>query len=173
MILPVWREEAIEKKHNRKAFDCGQADLNVFIAQYARKAHENGASKTYIACDEEHGSNILGFYTLSPAQVEFHRVPEIARVGGRYDVGGFRLGRLAVDKKYQGLGLGGQLLIAAASRCIHASKEMGGTALMIDAKDEQGAAWYKLYGAVSLVDAPLSLVMPYVLFEKALEMVKK
>ena len=167
MSLPSWQEAAIDKKHNRKGFNCGQADFNMFLAQYARKAHENGASKTYIACDPD-GLTILGFYTLSPAQVEFHRIPEIARSGGRYAVGGFRLGRLAVDKKYQGFGLGGQLLIAAAERCIRASAEMGGTALMIDAKDEQGAAWYKLYGAVSLLDAPLSLVMPYTLFIKAL-----
>ena len=60
------------------------------------------------------------------------------------------------------------MLIAAAERCIRASAEMGGAALMIDAKDEKGAAWYKLYGAVSLNDMPLSLLLPYSLFKKAL-----
>jgi len=168
MTVPAWREEAIDKKHNRKGFDCGQADINTFLAQHARKAHENGASKTYVAVDKADGATVLGFYTLSPAQVDFDRVPEVARPGGRYAVGGFRLGRLGVDKKFQGHGLGGQLLIAAAERCIRASAEMGGTALMIDAKDEKGAAWYKLYGAVSLNDMPLSLLLPYSLFKKAL-----
>ena len=168
MTIPAWREEAIDKKHNRKGFDCGQADINTFLAQHARKAHENGASKTYVAVDKADGATVLGFYTLSPAQVDFDRVPEVARPGGRYAVGGFQLGRLGVDKKFQGHGLGGQLLIAAAERCIRASAEMGGTALMIDAKDEKGAAWYKLYGAVSLNDMPLSLLLPYSLFKKAL-----
>ncbi len=169
MTIPAWREEAIDKRHDRKGFDCGQPALNTFLAQHARKAHENGASKTYVAVDEADGVTILGFYTLSPAQVDFHRVPEMARKGmGRHDVGGFRLGRLGIDKKCQGRGLGGQLLVAAAERCIRASAEVGGTAMMIDAKDERGAAWYKLYGAVSLNDAPLSLLMPYALFRKAL-----
>lgn len=163
-----WREEPIEKRHDRKDFDCGQPDLNVFLSQHARKAHDIGVSKTYVAVDINDGTTVLGFYTLSPAQIEFHRVPEIARAGGRYAVGGFRLARLAVGKKFQGAGLGGQLLISAAERCIRASQEMGGTALMIDAKDERAAKWYQLYGAVSLNDAPLSLLMPYALFKKAM-----
>ncbi len=162
-----WREEPVEKRHDRKSFDCGQPNLNIFLSQHARKAHDIGVSKTYVAVDINDGTSVLGFYTLSPAQVEFHRVPEIARAGGRYAVGGFRLARLAVDKRYQGAGLGGQLLISAAQRCIRASEEMGGTALMIDAKDEQAAKWYRLFGAVSLNDAPLSLMMTYALFKKA------
>jgi GNAT superfamily N-acetyltransferase len=169
MTIPAWREEAIQKKHDRKNFDCGQPALNTFLAQHARKAHENGASKTYVAVDKADGLTVLGFYTLSPAQVDFDRVPEIARPrGGRHAVGGFRLGRLAVDKKFHGLGLGGQLLIAAAERCIRASAEMGGTALMIDAKDEKSAVWYKLYGAVPLNDVPLSLLLPYTLLKRVL-----
>ena len=170
MRLPGWREVAIAKHHDRKGFDCGQSDLNVFLAQHARKAHENSISKTYVAVDAENDTTVHGFYTLSPAQIEFHRVPDVARpVGGRYPVGGFRLGRLAVSKALQGRGLGGQLLIAAAVRCMRASAEMGGTALIIDAKDEQAAAWYCLYGAVPLNDAPLSLLLPYTLMKVALE----
>jgi GNAT superfamily N-acetyltransferase len=170
MSLPGWQDVAIAKQHDRKGFDCGQPDLNSFLSQHARKAHENGVSKTYVALDAENGSTIHGFYTLSPAQVDFHRVPIAARpAGGRYPVGGFRLGRLAVSKALHGQGLGGQLLIAAAKRCIRASAEMGGTALMIDAKDERAAAWYQLYGAVPLHDAPLSLLLPYDLLTAALE----
>lgn len=169
-MMPLWREVAIAKSHDRKGFDCGQPDLNTFLSQHARKAHESNISKTYVALDVGDGSTIHAFYSLSPAQVDFHRVPEIARpVGGRYPVGGFRLARLAVSKGLQGQGLGGQLLIAAAARCMRASVEMGGTALMIDAKDEKVAAWYQLYGAVALNDAPLSLLLPYNLIMSALK----
>jgi predicted GNAT family N-acyltransferase len=87
---------------------------------------------------------------------------------GRHDVGGFRLARLAVSKSLQGQGLGGQLLAAAARRCMRASQEVGGTALMIDAKDERVAQWYASYGAVRLNDAPFSLLLPYGLLTAAL-----
>lgn len=169
MTAPVWHEEAIAKKHDRKAFDCGQEDLNRFLQQYARQAHEHGASKTYVAADDTDGKTILGYYTLSPAQVDFHRVPAVARLNlGRHDVGGFRLARLAVSKSCQGQGLGGQLLAAAGRRCMRASQEVGGTALMIDAKDEGVAQWYVSYGAVRLNDAPLSLLLSYGLLMAAL-----
>jgi GNAT superfamily N-acetyltransferase len=169
MTTPAWHEEAIAKKHDRKAFDCGQEDLNRFLQQFARQAHEHGASKTYVAVDDADGKTVLGYYTLSPAQVDFYRVPEVARLNlGRHDVGGFRLARLAVSKSVQGHGLGGQLLVSAARRCMRASQEVGGTALMNDAKDERAARLYTSYGAVRLNDAPLSLLLPYGLLVEAL-----
>ncbi|MBF0391489.1 MAG: GNAT family N-acetyltransferase [Alphaproteobacteria bacterium] len=166
MTLPNWHEETISKKHDRKGFDCGQAGLNDFLAKHARQAHESGASKTYVAVDPADGATILGFYTLSPAHVDFNLAPEVARPagGGRHPIGGFRLGRLAVSKSIQGQGLGGELLIAAARRCIQVSSQVGGSLLLIDAKDQRAAAWYKSYGALEIPKAPLSLVLPYSVF---------
>jgi GNAT superfamily N-acetyltransferase len=169
MTLPAWHEDPIAKKHDRKAFDCGQVDLNRFLQQYARQAHEHGASKTYVAVDDADEKTIYGYYTLGPAQVDFFRVPEVARLNlGRHDAGGFRLARLAVSKSLQGRGLGGELLAAAARRCMRASQKVGGTAMMIDAKDEKVARWYISFGAVPLNDAPLSLLLPYSLLIAAL-----
>ena len=82
MTLPNWHEEPVAKRHNRKGFDCGQADLNTFLAKHARQAHESSASKTYVAIDDAGSVTVLGFYTLSPAQVDFNLVPETARPAG-------------------------------------------------------------------------------------------
>ena len=171
MSLPDWREEAIARKHDRKGFDCGQADLNTFIAQYARQAHEGGSAKTYCAVRDDDGETILGFYTISPGQVDLDRVPLAARPagGGRHAVTGYRLGRLAVSKDYQGQGLGARLFAKAIERCMKASAEVGGTVLFIDAKDAAGAAWYQLFGAVPLHDRPTSLILPYAEYRRAVE----
>jgi GNAT superfamily N-acetyltransferase len=110
----------------------------------------------------------LGFYTLSPASIEFSRTP-LARKGlARYDVPVFRLGRLAVDRSFQSRGLGGALLLRAADRCMRVAREVGGVALLIDAKNERVARWYESYGAVALVDTPLSLVLPFAVAADAL-----
>jgi predicted N-acetyltransferase YhbS len=79
---------------------------------------------------------------------------------GRYEVPVFRLGRLAVERGVQGQGLGGQLLLAAGKRCLVVAEQVGGVALLIDAKSEGSAAWYGRYGAVELRTAPLSLILP-------------
>ncbi len=165
-----WHEEAITKKHDREAFDCGEPALNEFLQRYARKSHDLGASKTFLAIDDIDHKIILGFYSLSPASVDYSRTPEIVRRGlARHDVPGFRLARLAVDRKHQGQGLGGQLLLTAGRRCLLAAAEVGGVVLVIDAKNERVARWYASYGAVALSDAPLSLLLPLATIEAALE----
>jgi GNAT superfamily N-acetyltransferase len=81
----------------------------------------------------------------------------------------FRLGRLAVDNSLQGRGLGGALLLRAAARCMIVAQEVGGVALLIDAKNDRAAQWYAGYGAVPLLDAPLSLVLPFAVAADALK----
>jgi len=174
MSLPAWHEEAISKKHDRGAFDCGEPALNEFLQRHARRNHDLGGAKTFLAIGDAEHKTILGFYSLSPASVEYARTPEIVRRGlARYDVPAFRLARLAVDRKVQGQGLGGQLLLAAGRRCLLAAAEVGGVALLIDAKNQKVAGWYAGYGAVPLEDAPLSLLLPLTTIQAALKSWKK
>jgi GNAT superfamily N-acetyltransferase len=168
--VTVWHEEPIGKTHNRQAFDCGEAALNEFLQRYARKSHELGGAKTFLAISAADKETILGFYTLFPASVEYARTPELLRRGlARHDIPCFRLARLAVDRSVQKQGLGGQLLLAAGRRCLLAAREVGGVALLIDAKNEAVAKWYASYGAVPLADAPLTLLLPLATIEAALK----
>ena len=161
MTLPPWHEEAIAKNHDRQRFDCGQPELNAFLRNHARQSHERGAAKTFLAIDDGDGKTAHGYYSLSPAPVECARTPEIVRRGlGRNDVGAFRLGRLAVSNALHGQGIGGQLLLAAGRRCLRVAQEVGGTAMLIDARNDEGAAWYATYGALALHDASLTLLLP-------------
>jgi GNAT superfamily N-acetyltransferase len=170
MNITAWHEEPIGRQHDRESFDCGEEALNEFLRRYARKSHEMGGAKTFLAVDDSDNKTILGFYSLSPASVAYARTPELVRRGlARYDVPTFRLARLAVDRRVQGQGLGGQLLLAAGRRCLRAAAEVGGVALLIDAKNERVAGWYASYGAMSLLDTPLSLLLPLATIEAALK----
>ena len=170
----AWHEEPVGKKHNREAFDCGEDALNEFLRRYARKSHELGGAKTFLAIDDADNETILGFYSLSAASVDYSRTPEIIRRGlARHDVPGFRLARLAVGRRRQGQGLGGQLLLAAGRRCLRAAEEVGGIVLVIDAKNERVAAWYASYGATPLLEAPLSLLLPLATIKAALKKAEK
>jgi len=167
--VAAWHEEPINKKQDRGAFDCGEEALNEFLRRYARKSHELGGAKTFLAIDDADNKAVLGFYSLSPASVHYARTPEIIRRRlARYDVPGFRLPRLAVDRRLHGQGIGGQLLLAAGRRCLLAAAEVGGVVLVIDAKNERVARWYTSFGAVPMLDAPLSLLLPLATIETAL-----
>lgn len=157
----VWREEAISKRHDRKNFDCGSAELNQYLLRYARQNHESGGAKTFVAVASGQLNTIVGYYTISPGAIEFSKVPAaLSRGLGRYEVPIFRLGRLAVSLSVQGGGLGGELLLAAGKRALSVAVEIGGVALAIDAKNERAAAWYERFGAVRLLDDPLKLILP-------------
>ena len=157
----AWQEAPIGKLHDRKAFDCGEPVLNAYLQRFARQNHESGGAKTFVATPIGAAERVLGYYTLSPASIDYARTREVLRRGlGRYEVPAYRLGRLAVYRSVQGQGLGGGLLLAAGRRCLAVAQEVGGVALVIDAKSERAAAWYEGYGAVRLADAPLTLVLP-------------
>ncbi len=169
MTSIAWEEAPIGKRRDRAAFDCGDADLNLYLRRYARQNHESGGAKCFVAAPSDAPARVLGFYTLSPASLEYSRTPALAKKGlARYDAPVFRLGRLAVDKTVQGRGLGGALLLRAADRCIRVAQDVGGVALLIDAKNDRAARWYEGYGALRLDDAPLSLVLPLAVAADAL-----
>ncbi len=60
-------------------------------------------------------------------------------------------------------------MLAAGRRCLRAALEVGGVVLAIDAKSDRVAGWYKTYGAIPLVDSPLSLAIPLTTMEEALK----
>lgn len=156
-----WREEPIGRHHDRKSFDCGAPDLNAYLDRYARQNHESGGAKSFVAVSPAEPARVLGFYSIGPGVVEFARVPaKLTKKLGRYDVPVFRLGRLAIDLSVQGQGLGGELLLAAGARALAVAAEVGGIALAIDAKDGKAARWYERFGALSLLDDPLKLMLP-------------
>lgn len=170
MSVSDWHEEPISKSHNRVEFDCGDDALNEFIRQHARRSHEKGGSKTFCAISNSTSDQILGFYSLSPASIEFSKAPEIIKRGlAKYDVPLFRLGRLAVDKRLQGQGLGGQLLVSAGKRCLLAAQSVGGVGLLIDAKNNGVKSWYETYGAIGLADDELSLILPMATISEVLK----
>jgi len=169
-VTLAWREAPLTRDHDRRAFDCGEPALNDYLQKYARQNHESGGAKTFVAVEPGAPTTILGYYTLSPASLEYARTPGIVRRGlGRYEVPVFRLGRLAVASSVQGRGLGGGLLLSAARRCLAVAAEIGGVALLIDAKSERAAKWYESFGAVPLTDAPLTLVLPLKTIADAVE----
>ena len=170
MTVPAWHEEPISKKHDRNSFDCGDPAMNGFFARYARQSHDSGAAKTFLAIDSRDYKSVLAFYSLAPGALACADTPQMVRRSlARHDVPGFRLARIAVDLRWQGQGLGGQILAAAARRCLRAAAEVGGVVLIIDARNGRAARWYATYGAVPLSNQPLTLIMSLATFAAALK----
>jgi ribosomal protein S18 acetylase RimI-like enzyme len=146
--------------HDRPGFDCGRQELNDWLRQVARQHQDKGLSKTFVAVREDEPARICGYYALTLAELESRHLPEPWRKKLPRRVPGVRLGRLAVDRRYQGKGLGELLLVDALVRAERIHVEAGGIGLFVDAIDERAAGYYLRYGFRTIPDNPLLLFLP-------------
>ena len=111
--------------------------------------------------DSAQPERILGYYTLSAAEVDGQRLPEAERKKlPRYPVPCFRMGRLACRSDQQGRGLGKLLLGCAVDRCLKARLQVAAYALIVDAKDDAARDFYLHFGFKALLAAKLTLYLP-------------
>lgn len=112
--------ETLRRDHDRGRFDCGAAELNSYLRTLASQDIRRRLS-TCVVLTERGSAKILGFYAMSAGAycLEGHAGHSLSAA---YGVVPFAtLGRLAVDKSCQGMGLGSQLVIHAI-RLAHDSK---------------------------------------------------
>ncbi|MGB3510266.1 MAG: GNAT family N-acetyltransferase, partial [Microcoleaceae cyanobacterium] len=123
---------------NRDNFDCGNSDLNEYLKKYARQSHRKGIATTFIAIPETENRNVVGYYSVSMAEIKRESLPETYRQGlPRYPLPAMRVGKLAVDKTMQGRGLGKVLLMECFKKAVRLSSEVGIFAIAVDAFDEE------------------------------------
>jgi GNAT superfamily N-acetyltransferase len=151
--------QALTGDHDRQGFDCGRQQLNDWLQQVARQHQDKGLSKTFVAVREEAPARICGYYALTLAELENRHLPEAWRKKLPRRIPGVRLGRLAVDRQYQGDGLGELLLVDALTRAQRIYAEAGGIGLFVDALDEQAAGYYLNFGFEASPDNPLLLFL--------------
>lgn len=145
--------------HDRQGFDCGRKELNGWLRQVARQHQEKGLSRTFVATLDETPNYICGYYALTLAELENRNLPEAWRKKMPRRIPGVKLGRLAVDTRFQGKGLGDLLLVDALTRAQRIYQEAGGIGLFVDAIDEQAAGYYERFGFVVMPDNPLLLFL--------------
>jgi GNAT superfamily N-acetyltransferase len=147
--------------HDRRAFDCGAAALNDYLQRFAEQHRRKGLSAAYVLVDSTTPSTILGWYTLSAAEVDVQSLAEADRKRlPRFPVPCIRMGRMACRADRQGQGLGQLLVGCAVDRCLKAREQVGAYALIVDAKDESVKRFYEHFGFKALRDAGLTLYLP-------------
>jgi predicted GNAT family N-acyltransferase len=157
----VLEEQLLGSHHERAAFVSGVPALDQFLLQYAAQQAKKGVTTVRVLVDSNASHEIIGYYTLSAAQVDAANLPpELQKKLPRYPVPCFRMGRLAVHIGARGKGYGAMLLALAVERCQEARKHVAGYALIVDAKDDHAKAFYAHHGFVSLAGQPLSLYIP-------------
>ncbi len=158
MSHPPFRVAPLDAVHDRAVFDSGSEPLDRYFREQVTQDVRRRVAACFVALTEER--RIAGFYTLASASLLLADLPaSLGKKLPRYPtVPAVRLGRLAVDQIFKGQGLGGALLADALDRA--ARSEIAAYAMLVDAKDESAAAFYRHHGFIPLPDSPLTLFLP-------------
>ncbi len=129
---------AISAAHDASLFDCGEVALNEWLKNRALK-NESRFSRTFVVCD---GATIVAYYCVSAGAIERTAAPGKVKRNAPDVIPVSMVGRLAVDRKHAGKGLGSQLLADALRRIAVASGSIGIAAVVVHAKDENAKKFY-------------------------------
>lgn len=148
----------LDAKYDRTAFRSDAEPLDGYLKEQVTQDIRRRVAACFVASAD--GQRIAGYYTLASASLVLADLPaRTAKKLPRYPtVPAVRMGRLAVDREFKGQGLGGALLADALDRA--SRSEIAAFALMVDAKDETAAAFYRHHGFITLPDLPLTLFLP-------------
>ncbi len=147
--------ELLDKKHHKEEFDCGKILLNNYLKFQASQDLKRRLAVCFVLVENEI-QKIEGYYTLSNNSIPLDSFSEQIRkkLPPSYSsIPTTLLGRLAIDKKSQGKGIGKILLIDALKRCFNISKEIGSFAVVVDPIDIEAELFYKKYDFIKLPDS--------------------
>lgn len=152
-ILPLNAE------HNRSDFSSHNQALNRYFHQQVNQDIRRRVTACYVAIENETGLT-AGYYTLAAGSIPLNDMPaELVKQLPRYKgVPVARLGRLAVDACFCGIGLGGALLWDAAIRAVRS--EVAVFALVVDAKDVSAVDFYRHHGFLEFGSLANQLILP-------------
>jgi GNAT superfamily N-acetyltransferase len=149
------RVEKLRPDHPIEDFDCGQEELNRYLRRYAWANPQAGAAQTYVGLV---GEVVVGYHTLAVGHVTREEAPERLTKGlARHPVPIMLLARLAVDRRWQGQGVGKALLRDAMLRTLQAADIAGIRAFAVHAKDEGARRFYEKFDFVPSPTDPMHL----------------
>ena len=146
-------------RHSRDSFRCGVEALDHYLQRQVGQDTRRGIAACFVAVDRASGT-LAGFYTISATHVQLDQLdPEWRNKLPRYPfVPAARLGRLAVDQSFKGKKLGTILVADAVARSVRS--EVATHSMIVDAKDDDAAAFYRHHGFRSTPQNPLQLCAP-------------
>lgn len=148
--------EPLSTLHNREVFDCGEPALNNWLKRRALKNEDAGASRTFVVCQD---NNVVGYYVLATGSVMHKEAPGKIKRNMPEPVPVMVLGRLAVNKGAQSMGIGRGLLKDAILRTITVAKQAGIKAILVHALSEEARKFYLRCGFIESPLDPMILMI--------------
>jgi len=143
LSVPLSRPRLLADNHQIDSFDSGESLLDDWLRRRARANQTSGASRTYVISE---GNRVVAYYALASGAIALGSVPGRFRRNMPDPIPVVVLARLAVDRNYQGRGLGRALFRDAAQRVVHAADTIGIRGIVVHAISEDARRFYIALG---------------------------
>jgi GNAT superfamily N-acetyltransferase len=153
MLFPP---EPLSDAHDLNTFMCGVPPLDEWLRRHARQNETEGASRTFVM---RAGEQVVGYYTLAASSLMHATATGRIRRNMPDPVPVVLLGRLAVDGRWQGKGLGSSMLRDAVLRTLAAADTLGIRALLVHAISDEARAFYEKHGFRPSPVEPMTLMI--------------
>jgi ribosomal protein S18 acetylase RimI-like enzyme len=158
-VADTLRFERFDKtRHQRDLFDCSIPALDDYLKTKLNQQMKRGVTVGYVLAAPD--GRIAGYITLSAGELAIGVIPDGQGFPVKLPLPTTLIGRLAVDKQYQGRGLGGDLLIHAIRIAVETAEQVASAVIEVDAINEQAQAFYAHYGFARLPDDTLHMYLP-------------
>jgi GNAT superfamily N-acetyltransferase len=153
---PIRPPEKLTSAHQLEDFDSGIEQLDTWLKRRALGNEAEGASRTYVVCV---GEVVVGYYCLANGAVANNLAPGKVKRNMPDPIPVMVIGRLAVDRHWQGRGIGKGLLRDAILRTLKASEIAGIRAILVHAISEEAKQFYEQYRFTASTLEPLTLMV--------------
>jgi GNAT superfamily N-acetyltransferase len=160
------RVTALDDGHDLSKFRSGKPDLDRWLRDHARSAAGQG-TRTYVLLDNQ--DVIVGYFALAPNVLARDEAPKKVGRGAPRQIPCVLLAKLALAEELQGQGLAAELLVRALRMTIEAARIAGGKLVIVDAIDDDAAAFYRHHDFEPLPNGPDRLAMTLSTAARALD----
>lgn len=145
--------EPLGEHHELTSFDCGNQDLNEWLARHAATGTGQD-TRTYVLVTEDEDSRVLGYFAIAPHTINREQLSKSQGRRAPRQIPAVLLAKLALDRQLQGQGLGGELLVVALRTIVDAARRVGGRFVLVDAIDEEAQRFYEHHDFVAVPENP-------------------
>jgi len=136
---------SIDANHDLSDFDSGEESLDLWLRKRSLRNEQDGASRTYVVCEPD-TNRVIAYYSLATGAVSRSQAAGRIKRNMPEPIPVMVLGRLAIDREWQGRGLGRHLLRDAVLRTLQAADIAGIRAILVHAISNDARGFYERFG---------------------------
>jgi GNAT superfamily N-acetyltransferase len=140
----------LEGKHDRTQFDSGASSLDDWLRTQAGQSRRADTAATWVIADADF--RVVGYLAMSMSAVDVSQAPRRLKARGLQQIPVLLCGRLAIDQRFRGVGLGTVLVELLLSKAVELNRSAACRAVVVHALDAEARGWWERFGFHPFVD---------------------